>query len=236
MNILEEIPNSKTPSKSPLLSKSISNTPSAKKSIFESSDVETPSFIKNSSISDKKSISNSPNLALSDSFVLFDFRTLIIIILLILIALTYFGINVMSIFGNAIQNGVDVLSPTFSNFLALVGYSTGTAINKTAEITSTAATNGIELAEGATQNIGNIIIGDEAVGHKKYGAPSDPLPDSPEDSIQKSLSSSKTKWCLVGEYQNKRGCIDLSESDKCLSGQVFPSEEMCLNPAMTKNQ
>lgn len=235
MNILEEIPNSKTPSKSPLLSKSISNVPSVKKSIFESSDAETPSFIKNRTNTNKND-SDSPNLALSDSFVLFDLRTLIIIILLILIAMTYFGINVMSIFGNAIQKGVDVLSPTFSNFLSLVGYSTGTAINKTAEIASNAATGGVEIAEGATQSIGNIIIGDNAVGHKKYGAPNDPLPDSPEDSIQKSLSSAKTKWCLVGEYQNKRGCIDLSESDKCLSGQVFPSEEMCLNPALSKNQ
>lgn len=235
MNILEEIPNSKTPSKSPLLSKSISNTPSTKKSIFESSDNETTSFIKNNTSSNNKD-SNSSNLALSDSFVLFDFRTLIIIILLILVAMTYFGINVMSIFGNAIQKGVDVASPAFSNFLSLVGYSTGTAINKTAEIASNAATGGVEIAEGATQSIGNIIIGDKAVGHKKYGAPNDPLPDSPEDSIQKSLSSAKTKWCLVGEYQNKRGCIDLSESDKCLSGQVFPSEEMCLNPALSKNQ
>jgi len=51
----------------------------------------------------------------------------------------------------------------------------------------------------------------------------EPSPDTSEDNIQKSLTSAKTKWCLVGEYKNKRGCVDISESDKCLSGQVFPN-------------
>jgi hypothetical protein len=150
--------------------------------------------------------------------------------------LAYYGFNILTVFGDAIQKGVDVLTPTFSQLLNLIGYSSGTAINKAAEITSDVTTGGIELAEGAIQNVGNIMIGDKAVGHKKYGAPADPEPDTPEDSIQKSLSSSKTKWCLVGEYKNKRGCIDISESDKCLSGQVFPNEEMCLNPTQSPSR
>ena len=231
MNILEEIPNSKSPSKSPLMSKDSPTSASTPSS--------TPGIIGSISASASKSPvqkEDSPNGALSDAFLVFDLRTLIIIVLAIMVAMTYFGFNVLAIFGDAIQKGVDILSPTVSQFLQLVGYSTGTAVNKTAEVTSNVATGGVELAEGAIQNVGNIMIGDKAVGHKKYGAPSDPVPDSPEDSIQKSLSSAKTKWCLVGEYQNKRGCIDLSESDKCLSGQVFPSEEMCLNPALAQNK
>ena len=180
----------------------------------------------------KKNTINSDSLPynyqpVSSSLGFFDWKMFFIFLLLIIVILTYFGINVLHIFGDAIETGLSNLSPSFKSFFGLVGDSTGSAINNAADITAGAAKAGIDVAEGTVQSVGNIIIGDEAVGHgprKSY----DPQPDAPEDPIQKSLASSKTKWCLVGEYQDKRGCIDISESDKCLSGQVFPNEEMCL--------
>lgn len=192
---------------------------------------KTPPPISFSTSMKKNSISSdslpSNYQPVSSSLGFFDWKMFFIFILLIIVLLTYFGINVLHIFGDAIETGVSSLSPSFKSFFGLVGDSTGSAINNAADITAGAAKAGIDVAEGTIQSVGNIIIGDEAVGHgprKSY----DPQPDAPEDPIQKSLTSAKNKWCLVGEYQNKRGCIDISESDKCLSGQVFPNEEMCL--------
>ena len=48
-------------------------------------------------------------------------------------------------------------------------------------------------------------------------------------------SSKKVGWCLVGEYEGRRGCIEISDYDKCLSGKVFPSQEICMNPTQTPN-
>jgi len=59
-----------------------------------------------------------------------------------------------------------------------------------------------------------------------------PEPDNATNPIQKPISSGKTNWCLVGEYQGRRGCIQVSEQDRCLSGQIFPNQQMCMNPAM----
>ena len=42
-------------------------------------------------------------------------------------------------------------------------------------------------------------------------------------------SSKKAGWCLVGEYQGRRGCIEISDYDKCLSGKVFPNQGACMN-------
>jgi hypothetical protein len=204
MNIMEEIPKDR-PKTPPPISFSTS--------------------MKKNSISSDSLPSNYQPVSSSLGF--FDWKMFFIFILLIIVLLTYFGINVLHIFGDAIETGVSSLSPSFKSFFGLVGDSTGSAINNAADITAGAAKAGIDVAEGTIQSVGNIIIGDEAVGHgprKSY----DPQPDAPEDPIQKSLTSAKNKWCLVGEYQNKRGCIDISESDKCLSGQVFPNEEMCL--------
>ena len=164
---------------------------------------------------------------------LIDWKTIMIIILVILVILSYYGIHLLNKSGDLLNNIITKVKPLVDSLLDFVGYSTGTAINKTADITADVAKHGIDIAEGTVQNIGNILIGDEAIGKpssKNKRTLKEPEADAPEDTIQKSLSSSKTKWCLVGEYQNKRGCIDISESDKCMSGQIFPNEKMCLNP------
>lgn len=196
-----------------------------------------PSFADNRAFPPQNSYNNDSSegntRALSDSLVAFDFKTLVILILLIVMVLAYIKINVITIIGDGVQSGVDFISPVFSFLLDFIGDSSGKAINKAAEITSDVSKGGIDLAEGAVQEVGNLLIGKSDIGSKKKSYDlSDPEPDSPEDNIQKSRSSLKTKWCLAGEYQNKRGCISISESDKCMSGQIFPNEAMCMNPTL----
>jgi len=190
-----------------------------------------------STIEYARSFSYNPNdseretTALSDSIFSLDFKTMVIIILLIVMVLAYIKINVITIIGDGVQAGVDFFSPVFNYLLNFIGDSSGQAINKAAEITADVSKGGIDLAEGAVQEVGNLLIGKSDIGSKKKSYTlHEPEPDSPEDNIQKSRSSLKTKWCLAGEYQNKRGCISISESDKCMSGQVFPNEELCMNP------
>lgn len=154
-----------------------------------------------------------------------DLKNILIISLLLIVVLTYLGINVLSILGNAIQYGVIIISPVVNSFLDILGDSAGNALNTVSDVTANVAKTGVDIADGTVHDVGNLLIGVES-GRPPYRG-NDPRPDAPEDSIQKSLASAKTKWCLVGEYQNKRGCIDISESDKCMSGEVFPNEEMC---------
>ena len=34
----------------------------------------------------------------------------------------------------------------------------------------------------------------------------------------------------VGTDRNVRSCIQVGESNKCMSGDIFPSKELCMNP------
>jgi hypothetical protein len=65
--------------------------------------------------------------------------------------------------------------------------------------------------------------------------PPEPVPSPAENPVQKPITAGKIQWCLVGEYKEKRGCVAFTDSDKCLSGQIFPSQQMCLNPTLTPN-
>ena len=57
-----------------------------------------------------------------------------------------------------------------------------------------------------------------------------PEPDESSGVIQKPITSDKSNWCLVGEYEGKRGCVEVNEASKCLSGQTFPTLQMCMHP------
>ena len=46
-------------------------------------------------------------------------------------------------------------------------------------------------------------------------------------------AASKSNWCLIGDYKGRRSCIDIDDADRCLSGQVFPSQQICLNPTIS---
>lgn len=233
MNLMEEIPKDKG-------KRSSSNKQPAMFNLFSTADSVVPSQSSQTNTAysgpSTTSYNGSPYTSSSSSssskgFSLggMDTKTFMIVILLCLVIFSYFGVQLLNLFGDAIQKGVAKLSPIVTDFLDLLGYSTGKTINKTADITADVAKAGIDIAEGTVQNIGNLMIGDEAIGKgPNQKSLKDPSPDNPEDTIQKSITSGKTKWCLVGEYEKKRGCIDISESDKCMSGQVFPNEEMCL--------
>jgi len=59
-----------------------------------------------------------------------------------------------------------------------------------------------------------------------------PSADTTESPIQNPISTNKSQWCLVGEYQQRNGCIEVDDIHKCMSGQTFPNQQMCLNSSM----
>jgi len=176
----------------------------------------------------------------------------IIIILSVLLILSFLGINILDVISNIIKAIIAILGPLVGQLLAVFGYTSGTLINKGADVVSDTAKVGIDIAEGTVQNIGNLLISASSGNvptnltqinpldiklnqDKQISTPKQPVEDTAENPIQKPISSSKSGWCLIGEYENRRGCIEVGEQDKCLSGQIFPNQKMCLNPTMTAN-
>jgi hypothetical protein len=40
----------------------------------------------------------------------------------------------------------------------------------------------------------------------------------------------KSGWCYIGEDRGFRSCSKVNENDTCMSGEIFPSQEICVNP------
>ena len=56
-----------------------------------------------------------------------------------------------------------------------------------------------------------------------------PVPDKITSKIQK---NQKNKFCFVGQDEGVRTCVKLDENDVCLSGKIFPTKDICINPAL----
>lgn len=173
----------------------------------------------------------------------------VIIGLIILLILSFLGINIFIIVGNLIESFLKIVGPLMTQLLSIFGYTAGTVLNKSADVTGDVARTGVDLAEGSLQSIGNVLrdasrknVNPDAVSgldstlnagtnvNSVSNVYKEPAPSTTENPIQKPITSGKTGWCLVGEYEGKRGCVAVGQQDRCLSGQVFPSQVNCMNP------
>jgi hypothetical protein len=76
----------------------------------------------------------------------------------------------------------------------------------------------VEDTRGSTKNLNNMT------NTFNY------IADDSMSNIQQSKSSSKSGWCFIGEDRGFRSCIQVNSNDKCMSGDIFPSQEICINP------
>lgn len=56
-----------------------------------------------------------------------------------------------------------------------------------------------------------------------------PMPDD-ATSVTQSSGRSKSGYCYIGEDRGFRSCIKVGENDQCMSGDIFPTMDICINP------
>jgi hypothetical protein len=118
-----------------------------------------------------------------------------------------------------------------------------------ADLASNVVKSGVDVADGTLHDVGNLLKNasdpnmnpdSKAALHRLINESNErtnvnePNPDSATNPIQNPISSNKKNWCLVEEYEEKRNCVEIGEDEKCMSGQVFPNQKMCLNPTLTQ--
>jgi hypothetical protein len=93
------------------------------------------------------------------------------------------------------------------------------------------AVSGLDSALNTNGSSAGSSLGGSAGTTTTTGTYKEPAPSTTENPVQKPITSGKTGWCLVGEYEGKNGCVAVGEQDRCLSGQIFPSQVSCMNPS-----
>lgn len=160
----------------------------------------------------------------------------------IIIIISLLGLNVFGFFENIVEN----ISEMLTQIAAFFGYTLGETI-KGAVSTSATGTKGlIDVASGTIT--GGVEILEKGLDKKPrnnrnkidnsfldQSVPNNEKPDeSPEPdesgSRTQMKSTGKSGYCYIGEDRGFRNCIEVGENDKCMSGDIFPSSEICINP------
>ena len=57
-----------------------------------------------------------------------------------------------------------------------------------------------------------------------------PQADNSASRVQANKPTSKSGYCYIGEDRGFRSCMEVGEGDVCMSGDIFPTQAICVNP------
>ena len=182
-------------------------------------------------------------------------------IVVVILLLALIGVNIFVYLAKGTDSLKDFLSPTLKNIFGTSSYVTGEITKDLGSVTAGVANTGGEVVKqitdtsgGALQNVGKKVSSPssniyDSASHSsshqgdaeyyespqcKKGCPTDPMSDDSESAIQASKTSIKGGWCYIGEDNGDRSCISVNANDTCMSGDIFPTRDVCINPNLRK--
>jgi hypothetical protein len=217
------------------------NSNSLSRSILQSSEVSIPSSsVASTALSgdDSGFFENLKNI---------NMTTWIIIILI----LAFLGFNIFVYLAKGTEDIANFFGPLTAKLFGTTVAVTGQTVDVAAEgtkavVSGTAATvnAGLSAVQDITPNTAPTSIKSQPVQGQPTTRPSD-------SGLNKALNSSQEQnmdyqaheasssvhsgggqsgWCFIGEDRGFRSCALVNENDKCMSGDIFPSQELCINP------
>ena len=186
-------------------------------------------------------------------------KTNIVRYLLIIIVLGFLGINLFSYLGNVIEYLKSIFGPAFNTILSFFGVAVGETAKTAIDVASKGTKLGVDVASQGTKLGVDVVSGtlttginvlestldgnavknnidsgknslNKALQNAERNVNREFIPDGPIDRKPTSKIEGNLGFCYIGEYKGFRSCASITESDKCLSGDIFPTREICINP------
>ena len=162
----------------------------------------------------------------------------------VILILAFLGFNLFSYLGGMTGGLVKVLGPVVGSAATAAGETT----KQTANVAAVGAESAVDIAAGSvTSGINLLEKGLEGramkqpppsaspnVGHALAMAAKEqePEPDDAGSKTQMSKPNAKAGFCYIGEDRGYRSCPQVGEGDNCMSGEIFPSRDICVNPLL----
>ena len=157
---------------------------------------------------------------------------------LIVLVLLFLGFNLFGYLGE----GADYLKDLLAPILKFFGYSVGETSKKTisesqkgtkfaTDIVGDSIKDAVDVSEKAL-GIANKPSLKQDVNVNKKKTPDVATPDNSDSMLQTSKAKKKAGYCYIGEDRGFRSCVKVNKDDVCMSGEIFPSMQVCVNPSL----
>ena len=127
--------------------------------------------------------------------------------------------------------GVDITAGTITSSIDALGSAiegTSTAVAQTGQAVE-------KDVSTSPENPLNNALQQQQQQQQQGEAPDSFQADDSYSSIQSGKSSSKSGWCYIGEERGIRSCSQVGPNDQCMSGDIFPTSQVCVNPTLRAN-
>lgn len=149
--------------------------------------------------------------------------------------LKLFGITVLettkqtiNVSATGTKAGVDIAAGTTTGAINVVEKGINTNTN-TGQQASSTQKNSMpvqqQIQEGGSLNEFSQGTLDSVLNDASRGG--EPEPDNAVSTVQ---STGKAGWCYIGDDRGTRACSQVGVNDMCMSGDIFPSQDICMNP------
>lgn len=165
--------------------------------------------------------------------------------ILIIIIFAFLGFNIFSALGVATDN----TKGFFASILSTFGFGVGETIQQTVDTTAKGTKTGVDAVAGTVDDAVTLLEKSVGANNVKFNRVDKknistekaiksalkkqqsniPQPDDATSSTQQ-FQKGKSGYCYIGEDRGFRSCIKVGEGDKCMSGDIFPTNEICINP------
>jgi len=176
--------------------------------------------------------------------------------LIIILILAFLGFNIFVYLAKGTQDISNFFAPLIKKILEIIFALTGQTIDVAAEGAKavvggtagavdtglTAVQNIIPNGAGATsslntQSIQGTIQQKDVTSNNSLNRALNTSQQSQEQEndyqaqeASSSVHGGKSGWCFIGEDKGFRSCAQVGVNDQCMSGDIFPSQELCINP------
>lgn len=205
-----------------------SDSVKATDSVKNSDSIKIPSLLKNShTIKESDSINISETVKKTDSF--FSYFLNVIRYILIFYLISYIILTIL----NQLKLLPSWLEELFTPYDIINKIKKNNQDNKTEKGNKTEKDNKNELATSINKEESQV---NETIDPSKYiknnneNIKNIPKPDKTGSVTQSSKIANKSGYCYIGEDRGFRSCIKIEEGDECMSGNIFTTEALCINP------
>lgn len=164
--------------------------------------------------------------------------------ILIIILLTFLGVNIFLYLAQGSEFIASLLNPLLGTSLGVAG--------ETVDVATEGGKSAVDIV-GSIAKIGLLETQSVAKKAKNVNELSSAkidfrLPDVPDNNtLNRNINTNRIKekkigsyegndssgqWCYVGEYNGIRNCRQLEKGDVCMSGNIFPNRDICINPTL----
>jgi hypothetical protein len=197
-------------------------------------------------------VSESWSSSSSDSSYSLIIRGTLIVLLLALI-----GFNVFTYLDEITAWLSETFGAPFRSVARFLGYAAIDTAQSTVDVTAKGTKGAVDIAAGAATS--GIDVLQQTIDHKgnqdqthhaqtqdqdqamssnaglqRALSHAKKQPPQPDDATSRTQRTGKAGYCYIGEDRGFRSCVKVGEEDTCMSGDIFPTHAICVNPRLRK--